>query len=126
MFNIFQVMQQQQQLAAFTEQNRQQQESFAAQLEQQRQQVAATTAQRQQELAAERAALAAEAAAVQTAPYSATVSADPTVTVEATSQGAGNTLTTDGATPRRRRNTSLRITPGAIEASAGAGLNLGL
>ncbi len=120
MFNIFQVMQQQQQLAAFTEQNRQQQESFAAQLEQQRQQVAATTAQRQQELAAERAALAAEAAAVQTAPYSATV--------EATSQGAGNTLTTDGATPRSRggRSTSLRITPGAIQASAGAGLNLGL
>lgn len=121
MFNIFQVMQQQQQLAAFTEQNRQQQESFAAQLEQQRQQVAATTAQRQQELAAERAALAAEAAAVQTAPYSATVSGD-------TSQGAGNTLTTDGATPRSRggRSTGLRITPGAIQASAGAGLNLGL
>jgi hypothetical protein len=124
-FDIFRMAQQQAQLAAFTQQNNEQQAAFAAQLEAQRQQAAAVTAQRQQELVAEQAAAATEAAAPNST-ASIAARGPYATTVEPVTGTAANALTTATTGPKRKKSTSLKIAPGGIEASAGAGLNLGV
>jgi L-lysine 2,3-aminomutase len=103
-------------MEAFMEQSRQQQQALAQQLAQQQAAAEAETLKRQQELAAERLAAETAAANAQTTTYASSIeSKTPTAP-----------LTTQATAPKRKKASSLRIAPGSTEATAGAGLNLGI
>jgi protein TonB len=115
-FDIYRYAQQQAQTQRFIDQSNQQQAAMAQQLAQQQAATEAQTLQRQQELAAEQAAAAADAASRQTTTYATATESEAPIAP----------LTTAEIKPKKKAATSLRITPGSTEATAGAGLNLGV
>lgn len=102
----------------FIEQSKRQQQAMAAQLQRQMETISRMTLQRQRELEAERIAARIAAASRQTTTYATTTSQR--------TPAPGNALTTEPIKPVRKTMTTLRITPGATQAQAGAGLNLGV
>lgn len=107
---------QRQQLQQYKEQSTTQQEQFAAGLQRQ---IDATNTQAQQQreqLERERTAAAAGMAAQQQASYSVTTAeADPALA-----------QTTQAAAPKKKPKSSLSITSGSVESTAGSGLNIGV
>jgi hypothetical protein len=107
---------QSQQLQQYKQQSAAQQEQFAAGL---RQQIAQTNAQaesQRQQLERERAAAAADMAAQQQAAYSVTTAdADPVLA-----------QTTQASAPKKKPQSSLKISAGSVATTAGSGLNIGV
>jgi hypothetical protein len=107
---------QNQQLQQYTQQSAAQQEQFAASLRQQIDQTNTQAEQQRQQLERERQSAAADMAAQQQAGYSVTTAeADPVLA-----------QTTQSFAPKKKPQSSLKISAGSVESTAGSGLNIGV